>query len=74
MYATDIEQKLFSIREVARIFGVSKMTVIRWVKKGDLPIVRIGLGHPRITREAIQQLIEANLKTIAKQEHADAGS
>jgi excisionase family DNA binding protein len=64
MYATDIEQELFSMREVARIFGVSKMTIIRWIKSGDLPIVRIGLGHPRVSRAAIDELIQRNQKCI----------
>ena len=68
MLDIDIEQELFSIREVAKMFSVSKMTVIRWLKAGDLPIVRIGLGHPRIEREAINRMIEANRKTIGATE------
>jgi len=68
MLDTDLEQELFSIREVAKMFSVSKMTVIRWIKSGDLPIVRIGLGHPRVEREAINKMIEANRKSIGATE------
>ena len=68
MLDTDLEQELFSIREVAKMFSVSKMTIIRWIKSGELPIVRIGLGHPRIEREAINRMIEANRKTIGATE------
>jgi len=64
MLDTDLEQELFSIREVAKMFSVSKMTIIRWIKSGELPIVRIGLGHPRIQREAIDDLIQRNQQSI----------
>ena len=64
MYAADIEQELFSIKQVAKMFATSKQTVVRWITNGDLPIVRIGLGHPRIQREAIDDLIQRNQQSI----------
>ena len=33
--------RYYSVREVARIFGVSAMTVYRSIADGDLPAVRI---------------------------------
>jgi excisionase family DNA binding protein len=53
-------QELFSTRQVAQMFGVSSQTVDRWRKSGELRSVVIGLGHPRFTRQAVNEFIAAN--------------
>jgi excisionase family DNA binding protein len=53
-------QELFSTRQVAAMFSVSNQTVDRWRKSGQLRWVIIGLGHPRFTRQTINEFIAAN--------------
>jgi excisionase family DNA binding protein len=53
-------QELFSTRQVAAMFAVSSQTVDRWRKTGQLRYVVIGLGHPRFTRQTINEFIAAN--------------
>ena len=64
MKNVDIEQELLSIKAVAYKFSVSSQTVVRWIKEGELSVVRIGLGHPRIPRKSVSDMIERNLKTV----------
>lgn len=52
-------EKLFSIEETARAFGVSPRTVWRWVSDGTFKrVVRIGGKRPivRIPAEEIERL------------------
>jgi len=60
-------QELFSTRQVAQMFSVSSQTVDRWRKRGELKSVIIGLGHPRFTRQAVNEFIAANEAARAAQ-------
>ena len=46
--------ELLSTGEVARLCGVSRDAVLKWIKKGKLPATRTPGGHFRIAREACQ--------------------
>jgi excisionase family DNA binding protein len=39
-----LPDRLLSVAEVALIVGVSKQSVGRWIRSGDLPAVRLGSG------------------------------
>ncbi len=58
-------QELFSTKQVAQMFSVSPQTVDRWRKSGELRAFVFGLGHPRYTRQAVNDFIEANEKARA---------
>jgi excisionase family DNA binding protein len=52
---------LLTVRDVANYFAVSKQTVARWYKSGQLQSMRIG-GGVRFTRQHIADLIGTNEK------------
>ncbi|MCL4306637.1 helix-turn-helix domain-containing protein [bacterium] len=53
---------LLTLREAAELLGVSRSTLRRWAKQGDLPYVRISTrGDIRIPRAALQQFISDRL-------------
>jgi len=54
---TDRPQPLYTMTGVAEIFDVSYRTVQRWIKKGELRIVRPG-GLPRIEPAEVKRLID----------------
>jgi len=41
----------FTTGVVARYCGVSKVTVLRWIEKGDLPAFKLPGGQNRISRD-----------------------
>ena len=47
-----------TVNEVAQLMRVSKMTVYRLVKQGDLPAVRVGRGY-RIREEDVHRYLES---------------
>jgi excisionase family DNA binding protein len=46
------------VSEVARVLRVSKMTVYRLIRQGDLPAVRIGRGF-RIREDDVHRYLES---------------
>lgn len=47
-------RELLSTGEVARLCGVTRDAVLKWIKKGSLPATKTPGGHFRIPREACQ--------------------
>jgi excisionase family DNA binding protein len=47
-----------TVNEVAQLLRVSKMTVYRLIKQGDLPAVRIGRGF-RIREEDVHRYLDS---------------
>lgn len=47
---------VMTAEEVAGHYRVSRMTVSRWVKAGDLPAVRLGRKVLRFRREDVEAL------------------
>ena len=45
--------------EVARLFGTSPKTVVRWAKSGQLPAVRTLGGHRRFRRADVEAALAA---------------
>jgi excisionase family DNA binding protein len=51
-----VAPKLLTVQEVATILRVTPNTVYRWVKRGRLPVVRLGY-LVRVPASAIENLI-----------------
>lgn len=47
-----------TVQEVAQLMRVSKMTVYRLIKQGDLPAVRIGRGY-RLREEDVHSYLDS---------------
>jgi excisionase family DNA binding protein len=47
-----------TVNEVAQVLRVSKMTVYRLIRQGDLPAVRIGRGF-RIREDDVHRYLES---------------
>jgi excisionase family DNA binding protein len=52
------EARFQTVSEVARILRVSKMTVYRLIRQGDLPAVRVGRGF-RIRQDDVDRYLES---------------
>jgi len=52
-----LEPLTYTTTEVADLLGISHRTVVRMVEDGRLPVVP-KMGHRRIPRKAIQELVE----------------
>ncbi|HIP89212.1 MAG TPA: helix-turn-helix domain-containing protein, partial [Thermococcus paralvinellae] len=52
--------KLYRTGEVARRLGISKMTVLRWIKSGKLKAYRIGKEY-RVPESEVLRLLEGKI-------------
>ncbi|MBV8552916.1 MAG: helix-turn-helix domain-containing protein [Acidobacteriaceae bacterium] len=52
--------KYITTTEVASELGVHRATVVRWIKAGVLPAIRIGPRMFRIARKDIQCMLNRN--------------
>jgi len=58
-------EKMYSVMEVASMFGVTRGTVFLWMKAGRLPFVWVG-GRRRITESAVNGFIRPG---VVQQSH-----
>ena len=49
--------KLYSIKQVAAILGLTTRTINRYIKGGSLPAVKVG-GRWRIRGDALQRMVD----------------
>jgi excisionase family DNA binding protein len=52
-------EPLLTAREVAVLVGVSSETVLRWVRRGELPAIRLPGGALRFPAQAIEKWLAA---------------
>ena len=52
------QKRLLRPDEVAKILGVSRWTVYRWVKEGRLEATKVGRGTLRIFAHSVERLIQ----------------
>ena len=52
------EARFVTVSEVAQLMRVSKMTVYRLIKQGDLPAFRVGRGY-RMREEDVHRYLDA---------------
>src|ERR671918_740973 len=58
------QRDLLSAEDVARYFGVGKITVYRWCKEGRLQCMKLG-KHWRIRREAFEEFLSQHERSPA---------
>ncbi len=46
-------ERLITIKEASERLGVSRWTITQWIKRGDLPAIRIG-GKRRIPESVLE--------------------
>lgn len=51
-----MEDAMLSVKEIANMLSVSKRTVQRMVKRGDLNAIRVG-GQIRVRRSALDRML-----------------
>ncbi len=52
-----VDSDLLKVGEVARIFRVSRSTVVRLIREGKLPAVRVGRSY-RIDADDLREFLE----------------
>ncbi len=50
-------EKLYTVREVAEIFGLNEQTIYRWIKKGKLQASRLGRSV-RIKQSTVEEIVD----------------
>lgn len=51
------KKELLRPDEAAELLNVSRWTIYRWVKKGEIKATKIGRGSLRIFRESLEKVI-----------------
>lgn len=51
--------KLFTVEEVAALFGVGTKSVVRWADAGQIGVIRTPGGHRRFPEAAVRACYEA---------------
>ena len=57
-------QKLFTVREVAEVLGVSQVTIRTWDRMGKIRTIRTPGNHRRIPEGELNRLLNSSEKTI----------
>jgi excisionase family DNA binding protein len=77
MRKSSTNDDVLSTREAAERLGVALRTVQLWVESGVLPAWKTAGGHRRISRTAVERLIEERRNALAgdgRAERSDAGA
>jgi len=65
------KERYLTVPELARILGVSRVTVYNWVKKGTIPAARAGRNYI-ITDETLNEIFGGSLTVDKKRQIAAA--
>lgn len=57
--------QVYKVDEVARMFKVSRITVLRWIKNGRLRARKLGKGY-RITEQDLDLFLNADTNGFVK--------
>jgi excisionase family DNA binding protein len=60
---------VYSAREVAALLGVSKHTIYKFVKSGDLDASKVGYRTLRITEDALKKFLAKNKMRPSAEDH-----
>jgi excisionase family DNA binding protein len=63
-----VNDRLLTVREVADLLSVSTETVLRWVRQGKLPAIRLPGGAIRIWESALERWLAD--RQVARQSRA----
>jgi excisionase family DNA binding protein len=50
-------EKLYTVKEIAKILSVSRNTIWRWVREGKLKSIKLSNGATRFTEKDIQEFM-----------------
>jgi excisionase family DNA binding protein len=50
-------REVFSVAEVAEVFGVSDNTIYRWAQSGDVRTIRLGTRRILFPRQEIERIL-----------------
>lgn len=53
------DKEFFRVDEVARLFGISRSTIYRWIEEGILVPTKIGINTTRIHRDSLKVMIKS---------------
>ena len=54
----DVERRVYFVSEVAEILGVSRQTVLKYIKKGLVPGIRVG-GRYLIMKDEFEEFLRS---------------
>lgn len=61
-----MEEKFYTVEEVAELLHVHRQTVRKWYRAGKLDIVKLGARSVRVSEEALQRFLAENGLTDAQ--------
>ncbi len=67
--AVDVERRVYFVNEVAEILGVSRQTVLKYVKSGVVPGLRVG-GRYLIMKDEFEEFLRTGGERISEQDPA----
>ena len=54
-----MEQKLYTLQEVADLFRVTQRTVMNWEKRGEISFIYLPIGNMiRVTQEEVNRILD----------------
>lgn len=56
-------EKLYTCEEVAERYGVNTATVKEWIRRKELPAIKVGREY-RISEDAVKEFEEKNKTTV----------
>ncbi len=56
-YPVAMPGDLLTSTEAAKLLGVDRSTVVRYIRQGKLPAIKLPSGHTRIRRDDVERLI-----------------
>ena len=65
-YIDNEENKLLTVNDVAKILQVSKESVRRYTREGELPSVKLGGKYIRIRQEDLNAFIQEHLEGVGE--------
>lgn len=60
----ELNFKVYTTDEVAKILGVTRMTIHRYIKSGKLKCFKLGNRLIRITQDMLDEYIRDNVKVL----------
>ncbi len=58
MIIDDTLSTMKTVKEVAELLGVQRLTVYRWIKAGKLRVIRLPSGYIRVPDEELMRILE----------------
>ncbi len=60
-----MNETLLRFEDVERMLGISRETIYRMIKRGEIPTVRIGMRNVRFSPSDIDRLVQKSTQAVA---------